>query len=76
MHFLVKERLSSNDRARILFGVCNGLAAIHKRGYLHNDLKCDNIVLSDCIPNCSKPSPVWPIIIDFGKARTEKNAKK
>lgn len=73
--YIRKERLSSEDWARILLRVCNGLAAIHQKSYLHNDLKCDNIVLSDCIPNCKKPPPVWPIIIDFGKARTIKNAK-
>ena len=53
----------------ILIGVCNGLEAIHKKGYLHNDLKCDNIVLSDCVPSADIAPPVWPVIIDFGKAR-------
>ena len=50
-----------NDWAQILLGVCNGLDAIHRKGYLHNDLKCDNIVLSDCMPTSNKIS-VWPII--------------
>ena len=35
-----------NDMARILVGVCNGVEAIHQKGYLHNDLKCDNVVLN------------------------------
>lgn len=26
------------DWARILLGICDGLDAIHKKGYLHNDL--------------------------------------
>ena len=63
------------DCARILIGVCNGLDAIHQKGYLHNDLKCDNVVVSDCVPHSSKAPSVWPIIIDFGKARSIKNPK-
>ena len=64
------------DWARILVGRCNGLEAIHQKGYLHNDLKCDNIVLSDCIPCSNKAPSVWPIIIDFGKARPIKSPKR
>ena len=74
--YLRKENLLSTcDWARILLGICNGLAAIHQKGYLHNDIKCDNVVLSDCIPGLQKPPPVWLIIIDFGKARSVKNPK-
>ena len=40
---------SLNGWVQILLGVCNGLEAIHHKGFLHNDLKCDNIVLSDSI---------------------------
>ena len=36
------------------------------KGYLHNDLKCDNIVLSDRLPAVDNLS-IWPVIIDFGK---------
>ena len=61
---------------QILVGVCNGLDAIHKKGYLHNDLKCDNIVLSDCIPYSEDTPSVWPIIIDFGKARPIQSLKR
>jgi hypothetical protein len=63
------------DLARILLGICNGLQAIHCKGYLHNDLKCDNIVLSDNIPYLEKPQSLWPIVIDFGKARPIKDPK-
>lgn len=74
--YMRKERMQSSQAwSRILVGVCNGLKTIHQKGYLHNDLKSDNIVLSDCIPECKKPPPVWPIIIDFGKARAIKNPK-
>ena len=55
--------------AQILLGVCHGVEAIHQKGYLHNDLKCDNVVLSDCVPYMEKAPKVWPVIIDFGKAK-------
>ena len=58
-----------NDLARILLGVCHGVEAVHQKGYLHNDLKCDNVVLSDCVPYMEKAPTVWPVIIDFGKAK-------
>ena len=63
------------DLARVLLGVCNGLQCIHSKGYLHNDLKCDNIVLSDCVPYLKKSQSLWPIVIDFGKARPIKDPK-
>lgn len=65
-----------NDWARILLGVCDGLQAIHQRGCLHNYLKCDNVVLSDCIPKSTKAPSMWPIIIDFGKATPIKSPKQ
>lgn len=62
--------------AHILVGVCNGLIAIHQKGYLHNDLKCDNVVLSDCIPSSGISPSVWPIIVDFGKARCMQSPRR
>ena len=48
----------------ILIGVCKGLLFIHGQGYLHNDIKLDNIVLGT-----TKTGALKPYIIDFGKAR-------
>ena len=45
-------------------GVCKGLQFIHGRGYLHNDVKLDNIVLGT-----TRTGELKPYIIDFGKAR-------
>ena len=62
---------------QILIGVCNGLDAIHQKGYLHNDFKCDNVVLSDCTPPASEiTSSLWPIVVDFGKARLIQSPKR
>lgn len=58
---------------QILIGVCDGLDVIHQKGFLHNDLKC---VLSDCIPPGSEIARVWPIVIDFGKARLIQSPKR
>ena len=63
------------DWARLLLGICEGLDAIHKKGYLHNDIKSDNIILSDIIPKSNHAPLVWPIIIDFGKARSIQHPK-
>ena len=63
------------DWVRILLGICNGLDAIHTKGFLHNDLKSDNIVLSDSLPMSKYTPSLWPIIIDFGKARSMKFPK-
>lgn len=50
-------------------GVAEGLLHIHSLGVLHNDIKADNVALSDCTPECKEhPAPLWPTIIDFGKA--------
>lgn len=47
----------------ILRDIVDGLAHIHKRGVLHNDLKANNVVLE-------KRKEEWNrVIIDFGKAR-------
>lgn len=60
-------------------GIANGISFIHAQRALHNDLKCDNIVLSDHIPqgNGKKQKvKLWPTIIDFSKACPEEDGKK
>ena len=50
-------------------GVAEGLSHIHNKGVLHNDIKADNVALSDCTPKCKDyTAQFWPTIIDFGKA--------
>ena len=47
---------------------------------MHNDLKSNNIALSDCVPQAAKPTSkklgLWPTIIDFSKACPEGDGKK
>ena len=48
---------------QILTDVASGLKFIHTKGFLHNDLKLDNIVLGK---SCSRPLRAF--VVDFGKA--------
>ena len=58
-------------------GVAEGLLHIHSIGVLHNDIKADNVALSDCTPECKEhPARWWPTIIDFGKACPVSKAKR
>ena len=50
-------------------GIAEGLNYMHTKSILHNDIKADNVVLSDCLPACNDTGmKLWPIIIDFSKA--------
>lgn len=61
---------------RIATGICAAVESIHDKRFLHNDIKCDNIVMSDLIPSYSNSPPLWPILIDFGKARPFSSPKR
>ena len=47
----------------VLVGLCSGVQYVHTSGFLHNDLKLDNVVLGNSLSGNLKP-----YIIDFGKA--------
>jgi hypothetical protein len=53
----------------ILKDVCETLGYIHTQGFLHNDLKGNNIVLEKTVKG------FHPVIIDFGKSIKIKKAK-
>ena len=61
---------------RIASGICAAVESIHNKHFLHNDIKCDNIVMSDLIPSYTNSPPLWPILIDFGKARPFSSPKR
>ena len=44
--------------------ICEGLEEFHKRGFVHRDLKPDNIMISDCTGDSPKIK-----IVDFGGAK-------
>ena len=55
----------------ILVGVCKGLQYIHTKGFVHNDLKLDNVVIGTTVSAVRVP-----FIIDFGKACRSDNGKR
>lgn len=66
----LKQLLVDVHWAVVLKQISCGLEQCHSRyGILHNDLKCDNIVLTSTIASQEQSSnPIRPVIIDFGKA--------
>ena len=81
LHMLLSEnfnklRFTEMQWARILLGISNGIEAVHNHNFLHNDIKADNIVLSDAVPPYANSPPLAPIVIDFGKSRPISRAKK
>ncbi len=57
-------RLDVNDAGHIALGIAKGLSHLHGKGYVHRDIKPDNILLSPC--GQAK-------LIDLGLAKWEKN---
>ena len=54
-----KPRLSGQDKHRIILEIAQGLAYLHSLGYVHRDLKLDNILMHNG----------HPVIADFGLSR-------
>ena len=57
--------LNKNDIVQLLEGTSEGLQYVHNAGWLHNDLKENNVMVKKC--NLQNPPVV--VIIDFGKSR-------
>ena len=68
----LKGRLTLNvlQWASVLGKIFEALSHIHSKGYIHGDIKSDNIVIR------SACGSYMPIIIDFGKAKKSGEAKK
>ncbi|WP_422551705.1 protein kinase domain-containing protein [Methylovulum miyakonense] len=67
-HFLQQnnQKLSEQESLRIMLPVLDGLAQVHQKGFLHRDIKPDNIYLVD---------KKHPVLLDFGAARNAFNQK-
>ena len=64
-------QLSRQQCVDMLISLCKGLQHVHTSGFLHNDLKLDNVVVGNSFSG--KPKPY---IIDFGKACPIAKGKK
>ena len=66
---------STTQWVSILMGIVSAIEKVHDYKYLHNDIKGDNIVMSDVVPRQKYPPPLSPILIDFGKTRPVSSPK-
>ena len=57
-----------SDYIHIFVEILDAVEYVHGKGYLHNDIKGDNVLLT-------KDSNFHPVLIDFGKSRKLKYAK-
>ena len=62
-------KLSSQTSKDIILGVISALFCLHSKNMLHNDIKCDNIIVERSF------SGVKGFLVDFGKACLISNAK-
>lgn len=64
LHKAIKSKiLDKSQTAEIFLSLLRTLEYIHSKGYLHNDLKSNNVVLEQ------RRGCFCPIIIDFGKSK-------
>lgn len=73
--FLATELLEPTDLpssdaaiARFLLGVCDGVAELHSRGYVHRDIKPRNVM--------RRPATGEPVLIDLGLAKAAEGSKE
>ena len=57
----------NSECLKVVKGTCEALLYVHRQGYLHNDLKGNNVVLEG--------TDHRPVLIDFGKSRKIKKAR-
>ncbi len=55
------QKLTEQEALKIMLPILNGLGLVHKKGFLHRDIKPDNIYLVD---------REHPVLLDFGAARS------
>jgi hypothetical protein len=67
MHFLFKPKPDVVDKYNLYVAVsfsikiCTAINLMHSKGFIHNDIKPDNILLSS-----DSEEPLYPVISDFG----------
>ncbi|KAI5122316.1 hypothetical protein M0805_002483 [Coniferiporia weirii] len=51
---------SVDEKLKLIKGIASGLSYLHRKGIVHSDLKCDNVLVS---------SSGEPVLLDFGLSR-------
>ena len=64
-HAAISNIITSPECHDIFVDICSALKYVHSRGFLHNDIKANNVVLERRV-DCDRCTP---ILIDFGKSR-------
>ena len=59
-----KRMITPLDSTEMFIQICLALKHVHSKGYLHNDIKANNVVFEKYLIHSSKFKPV---LIDFGK---------
>jgi tRNA A-37 threonylcarbamoyl transferase component Bud32 len=66
-HAAEKELIVSQNACIAIFDkICSTLQYVHSKGFLHNDIKSNNVILEER----NDSSGYFPILIDFGKSKT------
>ena len=64
-HAAISNIITSPECLDIFVEICYALKHVHSRGFLHNDIKANNVVLE----RRADSDRCTPILIDFGKSR-------
>lgn len=63
-HAAISNIITSPECLDIFVEICSALKHVHSKGFLHNDIKANNVVLE----NRADSDRCTPILIDFGKS--------
>lgn len=63
-----RSRFPEHDAAAVIHQLCDALAHIHKLGYIHRDVKPENILLTHRRASASSDPPTTIKLADFGVA--------
>lgn len=71
LHKVLRNKIMNMKRTATVFKeLAETLHYIHSKGLLHNDLKTNNVIM-----HCGEKGDFFPIIIDFGKSKYQRNVQ-